>query len=120
MHQVATPIWNQIADQQRLRTTWAMQMFPMDEATMDAALEREEARIAADVGAVVAAAYLKFIPFLWEETAISRFLSDNPNCRAALMPLTDVSEAVMIASKDFPLTMLEKKKLATLLRKQPT
>jgi len=51
------------------------------------ALDKEEARLAAKAGGdlVVAAAYLKLMPLLWERTAISNFLKDNPSLRGALL-----------------------------------
>lgn len=121
MHQASARVWNQIAEQQPLATAWAKQMFPLPSDLLDAALEKEESRLARETNdPVVASAYLKVMPLLWERTAISNFLQDNPSLSPALTPMADTSEAVMIASKDFQLTVSQKKKLRRLLDVRPT
>lgn len=120
MHQANATVWNQIAEQQPLATTWAQEMFPLPADQLMRALEREEKRLAAGGnGAVVAAAYLKVMPLLWEKVAISNFLSDNPDLAAAIPPIETATEAVAMASKDFSLTVLQKKRLLKLLQSAP-
>jgi hypothetical protein len=121
MHQAAATYWNQIAAQQPLATEWAEQMFPLPQEELDKALDREEERVAAEAGGdrVVAAAYLKVMPLLWERRAISNYLQDNPTLRGAMPPLESRSEAILIASKDFQLSRSQLEKLSTLLKKPP-
>lgn len=119
MHQVSATIWNQIAESQPLKTDWAKQMFPLPEADLETALDREHARISANAGEVVAAAYLKIMPLLWERTAILNYLKDNPSLTHALPEVTSVSEAVDLASRDFRLSNPERARLTTLLQGEP-
>lgn len=121
MHQAAATYWNQIAEQNPLKTTWAQQMFPLPQESLDKALEQEEARLTQQEGdPIVAAAYLKVAPLLWEQEAISNFLLDNPSLRSALPPQENVSEALVTASQDFRLTPFQLRKLKAMLEKPPT
>lgn len=121
MHQAAATYWNQIAEQQPLKTAWAQQMFPLPQEQLDEALEREEQRLTREVNdQVVAAAYLKVMPLLWEATAISNFLLDNPNLRLAIPPQENLQEALILASKDFRMDDFQTSKLKALLEKRPT
>lgn len=121
MHQAAAKYWNQIAETQPLATPWAQQVFPLPQEQMDKALGREEdSLIAAGTDPVVAAAYLKLMPLLWERTAISNYLLENPELRAAMPPLESLSEALRVAERDFPMTGSRLLKLRELLQKRPT
>lgn len=121
MHQAAAKYWNLIAETQPLATEWAQQMFPLPQSEMDLALDREEQRLLAEgVEPVVAAAYLKLMPLLWERTAISSFLRENPELRAAMPPLESLSEALRVAAMDFQMTGSRLKRLQQLLQKKPT
>jgi hypothetical protein len=121
MHQAAARYWNEIAESQPLKTEWAQQMFPLPQEDMDLALANEEKRLLRETNnPVVASAYLKIMPLLWENEAISNFLRDNPNLRVAMPEIVSISEAILIARKDFQLTTPEMKKLAEMLRKKPT
>lgn len=121
MHQAAAKYWNQIAETQPLVTEWARGMFPLPEAQMDAALQREESRLAAVAGGdrVVAAAYLKLAPLLWERTAISNYLQESPELRPAIPPIESLSEALQIAANDFQMTRSQLSTLSKMLRKSP-
>ena len=121
MHQAAAKYWNQIAETQTLVTEWAQQMFPLPQGQMDKALAREETRLAREAGGdrVVASAYLKTAPLLWERTAISNYLQENPEQRAALPPLESLSEALRVAASDFQMTESQLSTLSKLLRKKP-
>jgi len=121
MHQAAATYWNQIAEQQPLVTDWAKQMFPLPQDMMDMALDCEERRLVNE-GAdfQVSAAYLKFMPLLWERKAISKFLLDNPSLRVAIPPMETLSEALYTASKDFSLNKFQLKELSDLLKVKPT
>lgn len=121
MHQAAAKYWNQIAETQTLATPWAEQIFPLPQEQMDKALGREEDRLAKECGdPVVAAAYLALMPLLWERAAISNYLLENPELRAAMPPLESLSEALRVAAKDYPMTGSRLKKLQQLLQRKPT
>lgn len=121
MHQAAAEHWNEIAAQGHLATKWAKKMFPLKAQKMDAALEAEETKIADEIkDPIVAAAYLKVMPLLWERKAIKTYLADNPNLQNAMPPQETVSEALILASKDFRLTDSQLSKLRTLLERPPT
>ena len=119
MYSVAAPIWNEIAEQQDLATDWAKQMFSLPQEDLDLALEREEARLTPQVGAMLAAVYLKIMPLLRERRAIMDFLKDNPNYRHALPEILDVGEAIMVANKDSHLSAQEQRQLRQLLLVKP-
>ena len=96
-------------------------MFPLPQSELDRALEREEARLTRESNdPQVASAYLKIMPLLWENEAISKFLNANPSLTTAMPPLQSLSEALMVARKDFRLTNGQMMKLKTLLSAQPT
>jgi hypothetical protein len=121
MHQAAAKYWNQIAETQPLATPWAQQMFPLPQTEMDLALQMEESRLVKQCGdRVVVAAYLALMPLLWERTAISNYLLENPELQAAMPPLESLSEALRVAAMDYPMTGSRLKKLQLLLEKKPT
>ncbi|MET4482973.1 hypothetical protein [Bradyrhizobium sp. F1.13.3] len=121
MHQAAARYWNQIAESQPLKTEWAQQMFPLPQEDMDLALANEEKRLIRETSnPVLAAAYLKIMPLLWENAAISTYLKDNPSQKAAIPPIENIAEAIMIASKDFRLTTRELMKVGEMLEEPPT
>jgi hypothetical protein len=121
MHQAAARYWNQVAESQRLATPWAKQMFPLPQSELDAALAAEEARLTRETNdPVVASAYLKVMPLLWERTALSNFLLANPSMRIAMPPVESVPEAIQMARKDFRLTTGQMTTLSRMLKKMPT
>lgn len=122
MYQAPAAVWNQIAEEQPLQTTWAQQMFPLPAEELMSALASEEKRLTAETGsAAVAASYLKMAPLLWEQAAISNFLQDHPDQMPALgqIPSTP-SEGVDMASGDFSMTPAQRRSLLKLLSKEPT
>ena len=46
MLQVAAPIWNRIADSQKLRTSWAKRLFALNQEQLNAQQERQAASLA--------------------------------------------------------------------------
>lgn len=121
MHQAAAKFWNEIAATQPLKTPWAQQMFPLPQAEMDAALEREEQRLLRETNdPQVASAYLKIMPLLWENEAISKFLNANPSLMTAMPPVQGMHEAMQVARKDFRLTTGQMQKLKRMLSATPT
>lgn len=121
MHQAAARYWNAIADSQSLKTEWARQIFPLPQEDMNLALENEEKRLIRETSnPVLASAYLKVMPLLWESAAISNYLKDNPGLRAAMPPIESIAEAIIMARNDFRLTSRELMKLAEMLKEPPT
>jgi hypothetical protein len=95
-------------------------MFPLPPDEMSKALDREEARIAKAVGgdALVAAAYLRVMPLVWEADAIEGLARiDGPN--PALPLIRTAQEAVIVASNDYPMTKAQQQTLHGLLRTHP-
>jgi len=121
MHQAAARYWNEIAKSQPLKTEWAQQMFPLPQEDMDLALENEENRLFRETNnPILVCAYLKIMPLLWENVAISNYLEDNPSLRVAIPPIESIPEAILIARKDFHLTTRELMKLGEMLKELPT
>ena len=120
MQQAGAPIWNAIAETQALRTTWAEAMFPLPGPMMDEALQAEQERLAGEAGdPLVAAAYLRVMPLVWEAEAIKGYLAKTgPN--PALPQIETAQEAAMLASRDYPMTSSQIKKLHAMLRTEPT
>lgn len=119
MYQAPATIWNEIAETQELRTTWAEQMFPLPQEDLARALENEAAKVAELAGSeVVAAAYLVVMPLLWEAQAIRAWTQEaGPN--AALPPVETVDGALALAKGDYPLTPGEVQILRELLLVEP-
>jgi len=120
MHQVAAEHWNQLAESQTLATGWAQEIFPLPGEMMDKALDRESTKLHAKVKDwTLVAAVIKVGPLLWEHAAISKFLQTQPNLGSAMPPLETINEAVEMASQDFRLSSIQRKKLAQLLKQPP-
>lgn len=115
---VATPIWNEIARTQKLRTEWARKAFAMDSAGMDKLEDEEYKTLKAKVGHSVAAAFSDVMPLLLENVAISRYIRARGDLtlRQALPEVVSIAEAVMIASMDRRLTRMEQISLQNLLK----
>ena len=119
MHQIAVKVWNEIAEQGDLNTAWAKRVFPMSEAKMDRALSLATDNLQKTHPSLVAAAYLMVMPLLWERDAIVEYVTDHPEMTSALPEVTAVDEAVMLASREFPLDESQQKTLAALLAEPP-
>ena len=119
MHQVAIPVWNEIGETVPLKTDWAKQMFPLPEDQMLEALDKETRRLQRTDKPMVVAAYLMVMPLLWESEAIAQYKAEHPELMGALPEVADAGEAVLLASKDFPLTASDQKRLEKLLRTPP-
>jgi len=119
MYQAPAAIWNAIAETQTLRTEWAKQMFPLPDEELDSALQQEEARLTHKAGsAKVAAAYLIVMPLLWEREAIAAFRQENGSL-ASLPEIETAQEAVIVASKYYPLTQAQQATLRNMLLTAP-
>ena len=119
MHQIAARVWNEIAEQGDLKTAWAKRVFPMNASRMDRALNLATEKLEKTQPPLVAAAYLMVMPLLWEQDAIVEYLGEHPEMSAALPEVTAVDEAVMLASREFPLDESQQKRLAALLAEPP-
>jgi hypothetical protein len=115
---VATPIWNEIARTQKLRTEWAKRAFAMTTKAMDELEEQEYETLKAKVGHSVAIAFSDVMPLLMENVAISRYIQaqDDLSLRQALPEVTTIAEAVTLASMDRPLSRMEQTSLVNLLK----
>jgi hypothetical protein len=117
MFQIATPIWNEIAKTQELRTSFAKRFFPLQDEDMSAAIEAEIEKLK-KFGASnnVALSYMVMAPLLWENEAIAAFVREHPVYYEALPNIVSVEEAVAIISRDYTLSSSEKEDLTELLR----
>ena len=119
LNSVATPIWNEIARTQELKTEWARKAFSLNGEQMVKLVNREYEELkAAGVSPEVSKAFLDLKPLLLENVAISRHIqqTDNPSLRQALPEVTTVSEAVILASADQELSTLQQRRLEKLLQ----
>ena len=122
MMQVPLETWNRVAQEQTLRTAWARRTFPLPPTKLEEALGLQEQELAKREGGslMLAAAFLRVAPLLWEAEAISRFLGDHPDLADALLPtLESPNEAVAVASRDFPLSATQQRILSSWLRTAP-
>lgn len=120
MYQVPTAIWNQIAETQPLVTDWAKLVFPLPEEDQEALVTGEELRLATETGsAILATAYLTVMPLLWERKAI-RLYQEEFGLNQGLPSIETVQEAVIVASKDRPLTVSQQRTLSDMLSKEPS
>ena len=121
MHQHPAATWNAIAETQELQTEWAELMFPLPQEEMDEALERETAKLAEEMGSrMVAVAYLRVMPLLWEAEAIEAFQATGAPLADGMTAMGTVQEAVIAASRDYVLTMQDQQRLEEKLRTPPT
>lgn len=119
MYQIAAAVWNRVAREQPLATAWAKKMFPLEAENLNQALEKEEKRIAAEVGGSlqIAAVYLQVMPLLWERRALAAY---NRNHQTLLFPdVATVNEAVEMAARDCPMNPRQKASLRRLLKTRP-
>lgn len=112
---VATAVWNQIAETQKLRTAWAQKVFALNSEEMQQAEDKEYKALARAVGHDVAASYQDVKPLLLENEAISRFTQAQPMYREALPEVTSIAEALILASMERPLSQTQQKLLKMLL-----
>lgn len=112
---VATMVWNQIAETQKLRTAWAQKVFALNSEEMQQAEDKEYKALARAVGHDVAASYQDVKPLLLENEAISRFTQAQPMYREALPEVTSIAEALTLASMERPLSQTQQKLLKMLL-----
>ena len=112
---VATAVWNQVAETQKLKTAWAKKAFALNSEEMQQAEDKEYKALARAVGHDVAASYQDVKPLLLENEAISRFTQAQPMYREALPEVTSIAEALTLASMERPLSQTQQKLLKMLL-----
>lgn len=120
LNSIATPIWNEIAKTQQLRTEWGKKAFALDQAGMVDLVEKEYLELKKQgIPVETCKAFLDLKPLLLENVAISRHIqqTDNPSLRQALPEVTTINEAVILASRDQPLTTFQQRQLSELLKK---
>ena len=114
---IETSIWNEIAKTQPLATRWGKRMFRLNQEQQLAAEEREQQGLLDQgVPLLVAVAYSEMKPFLLERKAIALYLKKHPEWREAFPEITNVSEAVTLASMDHRLSPPQQHKLTALLQ----
>ena len=119
LNSVATPIWNEIAKAQKLRTEWGKKAFNLDQEGMVNLVNQEYEELQQKgVSTEICKAFLDMKPLLLENVAISLHIqqTDNLHLRQALPEVTTINEAVILASEDQPLTTLQQRQLQKLLQ----
>ena len=122
LNSIATPIWNEIAETQELKTEWARKAFSLDHEEQVQLVEKEYAELLERTSHEVAKAILDMKPLLLENVAISRHIqrTDNYQLRTALPEVTTIDEAVMLATEEDNLTASQQRQLRNLLEKELT
>ena len=123
LNSVATPIWNEIAETQELRTEWGKMAFRLDhEKQVDLVEQEYEALLKRGVSEEAAKAVMDMKPLLLENLAISRHIqrTESLHLRNALPEVTTISEAVMLATAEDSLTASQQQELSRLLKKEMT
>jgi hypothetical protein len=116
---VAAPIWNEIAKTQTLKTEWARKAFKLNNEQMAALEDREYLALKKKVGQEVALALSIVKPLLLENLAITNYILDgHQELRSALPEIVSISEAIAVASMDYPLNIPQKESLRMLLREE--
>lgn len=120
MYQVPMQVWNAIAASQPLSPKWA-ELFRQPQQDLPKALEPIYAELdALKVDNRVQRAFVLVAPLLVENESISAYLEEMnlQHLRAAMPELSSISEAVALASAEFPMTPAQQQKLASLLAKE--
>jgi len=116
MHQCPTPIWNEIARTQKLRSPlWAGLFAATDLPTALQPLEATLEAQGADVRTI--RAFLLVAPLLAENLAISRYVEQTgrTSLRNSLPEIVTVNEAMILASQEFSLKPSQQTALRKLL-----
>ena len=113
---VAAPIWNEIAETQKLKTAWARRVFSMNNQELAEEEDREYKALKPKVGQAVASSYLDLKPLLLENVAISKYTQGHPQYRGALPEVVSIAEAIALASADRRLSREQQTSLRSLLK----
>ena len=118
MLNVAAPIWNAVAKTEPLKTKWAGRMFRLDQEKMASAWDGYYLALRRQgVDQTVALAFLTVMPLMQENRAISSYRLNNPAVLEALPEVLGSDEAVILATKEYRLTVSQQKELKALLEK---
>ena len=120
MRQLPQAVWNKIADQPEMKQEAFKALFKMTPESLDLALDEQAERLTkAGYEDKVILAYQAVAPLLLENRAISAYSlkTDNLALRQALPEITTVAEAVLIAQKEYRLTVKQNQSLQQLLSK---
>lgn len=123
MHQAPTPLWNEIAATQELRTPLWARLFKLPQDKLTPALEALEAKLEAQgLDARTTRAFLLVAPLLQENVAISNWIeaNDRPDLRNSMPELVSINEALTLAATEFRLMPSQTKKLRQLLSAEPS
>ena len=118
MHQCPTPIWNEIAQTQEIKSPlWASLFRATDLPTALQPLTARLEALNADTRTI--RAFLLVAPLLRENLAISRFIEETgrDSLRSSLPEIVTVDEAMILASEEFGLTTAQQRVLLQLLRR---
>ena len=118
MFNVATPIWNEIAQTQRpVSAPWGRWMA-LDAPSLTEALDKQGKDLeSSGASPQVILAFQTVAPLLHENVAISRYIQQkgNHSLRTSLPELTTPNEAIYLASQEYELTKADQTHLASLL-----
>jgi hypothetical protein len=116
INSVAAKIWNEIAEQANLKTSWAKKAFRMNEDELIELEDKEyEALENRDVEPEVIRAFLDVRHLLTERVAIAAYVKKHPELRGALPEVNSVNEAILLVTGDWPLSPSETSQLKELL-----
>ena len=119
LNSIATPIWNEIAKTQKLRTAWGKKAFALNPEEMASLVDQEYLELEKKgLSVEVCKAFLDLKPLLLENVAISRHIqqTDSLHLRSALPEVTTINEAVILASEEQMLSTSQQRQLTKLLQ----
>ena len=116
INSVAAKIWNEIAEQGNLGTSWAQKAFRMNEDELIELEDREYQELEdKNVDPEVIRAFLDVRHLLTERAAIAAYVKKHPELRGALPEVNSVNEAILLVTGDWPLSQSETLQLRELL-----
>ena len=120
MRHLPQAVWNKIADQPEMKQETLKTLFKMTPESLDLALDEQAERLTKSGHEdKVILAYQTVIPLLLENQAISAYLikTDDLALRQALPEIQTVNEALLVAQKEYRLTVKQNQSLQQLLSK---
>ena len=120
MRQLPQAVWSKIADQPEMKQETFKTLFRMTPESLDLALDEQAEKLARSGHEdKVILAYQTVIPLLLENQAISAYLikTDDLALRQALPEIQTVNEALLVAQKEYRLTVKQNQSLQQLLSK---
>lgn len=118
MHNVATPIWNEIAPLAK-HSSWKYLMALNQERQAEALEQIADALRAKKVDPLVILSYLEMAPMLQEQHAIRTYLQSHPQLRSAFPEILSANEAALMAQNDRWLKPSQTRALSKLLNEPP-